>query len=137
MENQGLQTVLTSVNDAYLPMIEHQLEARSIDFTEYQRKCVMNAIGAINEILDSKGIQWNSPEIDKSNITQILLEVASLELNCVAQPRECYFTMSNVKKEVKLKDKDTGEIKTQTIWQKKLPREMSWDWERSCPMTRA
>lgn len=116
---EELQTILTNVNDTYLPVIERQLEERKIDFSEYQRKCVMNALGAINEILDTKSISWRDSQLDQSNITQMLLEVASLELNCVAIPRECFFTLRNAGKKVKVKG-DDGKEKEITIWKKKF-----------------
>lgn len=92
-----LKNTLTNVNDAFLPQIEQQLTGHNIAFTEYQRVCVLNALSAINTVLDSKGITWNDAQLDKTNVTQTLLRIAALKLNASAQPREVYFQIRNVK----------------------------------------
>lgn len=91
-------TYLANVNDAFMPLIERQMASNSIEFSEYSKKCVMNAIGAINQMLDANGLNFKSEGIDQSNITNILLDVAYLELNAISQPSECYFTIRNVKR---------------------------------------
>lgn len=101
---------IANVTGAYLPMIERQLENHSVKFTEYARKCVINAVSAINTVLDTAGIRFDDPQLDQSNITSILLNVASLELNPSANPSECYFQLRSVKKK----------INGQDVWQKKI-----------------
>ncbi|WP_036634643.1 hypothetical protein [Paenibacillus massiliensis] len=93
-------TTLTKVNDNYFPMIERQLVGNGIKMDEYAKSCVLNAISAINTALDAKGINWNDEQLDKSNITQILLQTASLKLNAAASPREVYFQVRNTKVKV-------------------------------------
>lgn len=90
-------TALTKVNDIFLPMIESQLTGNGINMDQYSKQCVMSAISSINTALDAKNIDWNDPQLDKSNVTQILLSVASLKLNAAASPREVYFQVRNVK----------------------------------------
>ena len=89
-------TVLSSVNESYFPMIQRQLEGNNIQFSEYAKNCVVNAISAINNVLDTNGVSWNDKQLDKSCVTQILLSVAALQLNATANPRECYFQIRNV-----------------------------------------
>ena len=89
-------TVLSSVNESYFPMIQRQLEGNNIQFSEYAKNCVVNAISAINNVLDTNGVSWNDKQLDKSCVTQILLSVAALQLNATANPRECYFQLRNV-----------------------------------------
>jgi len=89
-------TPLTKVNNTFFPMIENQLIGNGIDIDDYQKKCVLNAISSINNVLDTSGVNWNDPQLDKSNITQVLLTVASLKLNSSASPNEVYFTLRNV-----------------------------------------
>lgn len=96
-EEQKFSTYLAKVNNAYMPMIERQMEENSIVFSDYSKRCVMNAIGTINQVLDKSGINFSSPDLDQSNLTTILLNVAHLELNSIAQPSECYFQIRNVK----------------------------------------
>ena len=97
MEKKEFSTYLAKVNDAYLPMIERQMEDNQIVFSDYSKRCVMNALGTINQMLDKQGLNFNSPELDQSNLTTTLLNVAHLEVNSIAQPSECYFQIRNVK----------------------------------------
>ena len=90
------ETQLAKVNNLYLPMITSQLESNNITLSEYAKSCVVNAISAINGVLDANGISWNDKQLDNNGLTQILLGVAALQLNAAATPRECYFQIRNV-----------------------------------------
>ncbi|WP_051384736.1 hypothetical protein [Sporolactobacillus laevolacticus] len=89
-------TALTKVNDTFAPMIEDQLTNNGIKMDTYSKQCVLSAISAINNVLDGKLISWNDEQLDKSNITDTLLQVAALKLNAAASPREVYFQLRNV-----------------------------------------
>ena len=97
-QNKGTtyKTQLTKVNENYLPMITNQLENNNIKLSEYAKSCVVNAISAINNVLDTNGVTWGDSQLDTNCITQILLSVAALQLNAAANPRECYFQLRNV-----------------------------------------
>lgn len=84
---------LAKINDTYMPQIESQLRGNGINMTEYQRTVTINAISAINETLSKEGLTIS--EIDQSNITQTLMNVAALQLNAMATPREVYFITRN------------------------------------------
>lgn len=114
-EKKEFSTVLTKANDVYFPLIERQLEGHSIKFNEYAKKCVVNAISAINELFTTAGTSWNDEALDQSNIAQTLLTVASLELNPTADPAECYFQIRNVKQ--KKKDENGKVVE---VWKKKI-----------------
>lgn len=114
-EKKVAKTQLAKVNDTYLPMITDQLENNNITFSEYSKSCVVNAISAINTVLDTSGITWNDEQLDTNGITQILLNVAALQLNATANPRECYFQIRNVS----YKGVD-GSGKPTTTWKKKI-----------------
>jgi len=103
-------TGLVKITDTFAPMIERQLTANGVHMDQYAKQCVINAIGAINAVLDSKGIDWNDPQLDRNNITQILLNVAALKLNAAASPREVFFQLRNVKVVVAGKD----------VWKKQI-----------------
>lgn len=90
-------TALVKITETFAPMIERQLTANGVHMDQYAKQCVVNAIGAINAVLDGKGIDWNDPQLDRNNVTQILLNVAALKLNAAASPREVYFQLRNVK----------------------------------------
>lgn len=96
-EKRQFSTALAKINDAYFPLIERQLTGNGIKMDDYSKQCVLNAISSINNVLDQNGIDWNNPQLDQSNITQILLNVASLKLNSSANPNEVYFQVRNVK----------------------------------------
>jgi hypothetical protein len=78
-------------------MIERQLTSNGVNMDQYSKQCVINAISAINAVLDAKGIDWNDPQLDRNNVTQILMNVAALKLNAAASPREVFFQIRNVK----------------------------------------
>ncbi|WP_212758509.1 hypothetical protein [Paenibacillus sinopodophylli] len=106
MSNQVYSTQLTKVNDTFLPMIENQLIGNGLNMDQYSKQCVMNALSSINTALDAKGITFSDPQLDKSNVTTILLQIASLKLNAAASPREVYFTVRNVKTGKKENNRD-------------------------------
>ena len=107
-EKKEFSTYLANVNNAYMGLIERQMSDNRIEFGDYSKKCVMNAIGTINQMLDKEGVTFNSKELDQSNLTSILLNVAYLELNSIAQPSECYVQIRNVK--TKYKDENGKDI---------------------------
>ncbi|MDY0395388.1 hypothetical protein ACFSMW_13340 [Virgibacillus halophilus] len=98
VEKQEFSTALTKINNTYFPMIQRQLDGNGLKMDEYAKRCVMSAITSINETLDKQGVSWNNPQLDQSNVTQILLQVASLKLNSAASPNEVYFQVRNVKR---------------------------------------
>jgi len=108
-QNQ-FSTALAKVNDTYFPMIQRQLEGNNIEMDDYSKQCVINALSSINETLDKQGVNWNDPQLDQSNITHMLLNVASLKLNAAADPNEVYFQVRNVKTRVNGKD----------VWKKQI-----------------
>ena len=95
-EKKVFKTKLTKANDRYLPMIVEQLENNEIALSPYAKSCTLNAIAAINAVLDTNGVSWDDPQLDQSTVTQILLSVATLKLNPNASPREVYFQLRSV-----------------------------------------
>ena len=110
---QEFNTALTKVNNTFFPLIERQLSGNGVVMDGYSKQCVLNAISAMHTTLDSKDLTWSNPQLDNSNITQVLLSVASLKLNAAASPREVYFQIRNVK--TSLKDE-----KGKEIWKKQI-----------------
>lgn len=90
-------TGLVKVTELFAPMIERQLTGNGVQMDQYSKQCVVNAISAINTVLDSKGIDWNDQNLDRNNVTQILMNVAALKLNASASPREVFFQLRNIK----------------------------------------
>ncbi len=114
MSTKPFETGLAKITNTFAPMIESQLMSNGVNMDQYSKQCVINAISAINTVLDSKGIDWNNPDLDKNNVTQILLNVASLKLNASASPREVYFQLRNVS----IKKKENGS--DITVWKKQI-----------------
>jgi len=110
MAEKQFSTALAKVNNAFLPMIERQLSGNGIQMDNYAKQCVISALSSIHTVLDTKGVAWDDPQLDNSNITQTLLSIASLKLNASASPKEVYFQLRNTK--IKIDGKD--------VWKKKI-----------------
>ena len=80
-------TALTKVTDMFMPLIMGQMEKNNIAMTPYAKQCVMHSISAINAVLDKSGVSWNSPQLDKSTVSDILVKIACFQLNAAASPR--------------------------------------------------
>jgi hypothetical protein len=111
-QQQKFETVLSVVNKNYMSLIEEQMVAGGAEFDEYSAKCVMAAMSSINNMIHQKGITFN--DLNGSNMTEILLKVATLKLNANASPRECYFQLRNVN------IKDPKNPKSQGTWEKQI-----------------
>ena len=75
-----------------------------IDFDDYQKQCVFNALRTIDPMVRGQGLTINS--FDQNNVILALQQVAFLRLNPSANPRECYFIVR------KNKDKQGNEVPT-------------------------
>lgn len=89
---------LSKMTETYTNSIVSSFQDIHLNLDAYQKACLANAVAKINELLVSEGLQFNSPQIDQSNITTILSQVAMFKLNPAASPRECYFQLRNNKK---------------------------------------
>ena len=89
------KSYLVKSQDIYLGMVTTQMEEYKLELSNYQRNCVLSALGKINDVLSQKGLLFK--DVDQSNLGQILTTVATLKLNPSATPREVYFQLRNVK----------------------------------------
>lgn len=89
-----IATELSSYTNKYMSVIKNQMENGGADFDEYSGKCVIAAMGAINNMIHNQGLSFN--DLNTSNVNEILIKVATLQLNANAVPRECYFQVRNV-----------------------------------------
>lgn len=89
------QTGLTKINNVFMPMIQEQLTTKGIMMTEYQKKCVLNSLSLIDDVLNKNELTIHS--LNQSQVTQILLNVAMLELNASATPNEIYYIVRGKK----------------------------------------
>lgn len=88
------KTQLSIATENYMQMIQKQMIEGGADFDAYSGKCVMSAMGAINNMIHNQGLTFN--DLNGSNVYEILIKVATMKLNANAVPRECYFQVRNV-----------------------------------------
>lgn len=84
------RTIVQKAADVMIPMMVSHLGRNGIQPDSYQKQCMINAISVINDVAIANGIMIN--DIDRTTMSEILQQVATLRLNPYSQPRECYFT---------------------------------------------
>ena len=82
------KTALVKQTETYTRMLTESLGEMNIDFSNYQKICVINCIQKMKEMLTKEGLDFS--QIDQSNITSILTQVSMLQLNISASPRPKY-----------------------------------------------
>lgn len=87
------QTSLTKLTNTFMPQVEQQLVGNGIEMTDYQKMCVMGAVQAIDVAIGKSKKSWG--QTDMSNVSNVLLSVAALQLNASAVPNEVYFITRN------------------------------------------
>ena len=99
-ENQLVEfkTKIVKHQDLFMPMVSGALEGNGIEMDQYAKTCVLNAITAINTVLENNGMDFSSPNLDRNNLTDILFKTAALRLNPTATPREVYYSIRSVKR---------------------------------------
>lgn len=93
-QEQQFKTQLSVAMEQHMSVIKKQMLEGGAEFDEYSGKCVMNAMSAINNMIHTQGLAFK--DLNQSNITEILLKVATLKLNANAVPSECFFQIRNV-----------------------------------------
>lgn len=88
------KTQLSVATQNYMSVIQKQMMEGGAEFDEYSGKCVLAAMGAINNMIHNQGLTFN--DLNGSNMNEILIKVATMKLNANAVPRECYFQIRNV-----------------------------------------
>ena len=94
-QEKQFKTQLAIATENYMGMIQKQMMEGGAEFDEYSGKCVLAAMGAINNMIHAKNLTFN--DLNGSNLNEILIKIATLKLNANAVPRECYFQIRNVK----------------------------------------
>lgn len=108
VQKSRIETDLSATTNKYMQVIKHQMDEGGAEFDAYSGKCVIAAMGAINNMIHSQNITLN--DLNTSNVNEILIKVATLKLNANAVPRECYFQVRNQKIPAKNKnEKDKWE----------------------------
>lgn len=84
---------LMAQTETYVNALTTSLSDMAIDFTNYQKICVINVIQKMKEMLNKEGLDFKA--MNQDNISQILQMVSMLQLNIAATPRECYLQFRN------------------------------------------
>lgn len=96
-EKKEFTTALSRWSNEITGLIAKDYEACGVIFDEYSRKCAMEAVGSIYNLVKNDG-KANMNSLDTSNLRGIVENCAGLKLNPSAYPRECYFQLRNVKR---------------------------------------
>lgn len=91
---KSFQTALAKTQTAYLGMVEEACKPMNIALNDYQKLCVRNMITKMAVLAEKE--RKTITEFSQTNVTEILQQVAMLELNSSATPRECYVIVRNV-----------------------------------------
>ena len=108
-EKKEFTTSLSQWANEITGLIARDYEACGVQFNDYAKKCAMEAMTSIYNLVKSDP-KVNMNNLDTSNLRGIVEHCASLKLNASAYPRECYFQLRNTKVGVDENGKD--------IWQK-------------------
>lgn len=96
-EKKEFTTALSRWSNEITGLIAKDYKACGVIFDEYSRKCAMEAVGSIYNLVKNDG-KANMNSLDTSNLRGIVENCAGLKLNPSAYPRECYFQLRNVKR---------------------------------------
>lgn len=91
--------------------LENSMQVMDVQFTDYGKKCVVNAIGSLILHCQNNGLALE--QINPILLRQQLQNVGLTELNMAGLPSEAYFDLRKTKNTIKLKmvDKKTGVAK--------------------------
>ena len=95
-EKKEFTTALSRWSNEITGLIAKDYGACGVVFDEYSRKCAMEAVGSIYNLVKNGNAEMKS--LDTSNLRGIVENCAGLKLNPAAYPRECYFQLRNVKR---------------------------------------
>lgn len=118
MDDKKQLTPLTGglkLQDQLLGELEKSAKSMGQDFTEYGKKCVINAIAKL--VIDTKQQGYGLDSFDPTLVRLALQNIGYTELNIAAIPSECYFEIRNTKD-----GKKTLAIKPQGAGNEKLLR---------------
>ena len=98
------KTMLVKQNETYTNMLTNSLNSMDIEFSAYKKTCVMSCLSVMATMLRKDSMDFK--DIEPTNITSILQQVALLEINLATSPREGYLQF----RKSKVTDKDGKEF---------------------------
>lgn len=90
---QEMNTRLSFYTNQYTGLMERDFAEHGLQFDDYSKQCVMASMSAIYNLVTSNKAAMEN--LNGSNLRQVIGQVASLQLNANAVPRECYFQLRN------------------------------------------
>jgi hypothetical protein len=115
MDDKKQLTPLTGglkLQDQLLGELEKSAKSMGQDFTEYGKKCVINAIAKL--VIDTKQQGYGLDSFDPTLVRLALQNIGYTELNIAAIPSECYLDIRNTedgKKSLAIKPQGAGNEK--------------------------
>lgn len=95
VEKKEWTTALSEWSKTVTNLVSRDFESVGVQFDDYSKKCAMNAVSAIYQLVKNSGTEM--AKIDTSNLRDIVTRCASLKLNANSMPREVYFQLRNKK----------------------------------------
>lgn len=95
-EKEAFSTSLSKWSNEITGLITRDYQACGVEFDEYSKKCAMEAMTAIYNLVKTND-KVNMNNLDTSNLRGIVEKCASLKLNANAYPREVYFQIRKIK----------------------------------------
>lgn len=93
-DKNGSSTMLVN-STTYLDKIKNFSKTVGLDFSDYEKVIVNNALRTIDPMLKANGMTWNNLNVD--NVVGVCQQTAFLKLNPSATPRECYYIIRKQK----------------------------------------
>lgn len=88
------KSLLAKQTNIYTNMLVTTMDELNIEYTDYQKICVANAISKLSQVLRDKKLTIK--DINQDEITAYLMKVAMLQVNATAIPNEMYVAIRNV-----------------------------------------
>ena len=87
-----LNTNLSVWVNSYSELVKKDFDACGVSYDDYSKRCAMNAMTEVYNLVQNTD-KADMKSLDASNLREVIGNVASLKLNSMAVPRECYFQL--------------------------------------------
>lgn len=91
-QKQEFTTGLSQWTNTITGLVSRDFEQNGVKYDEYSKKCAMNAMGAIFQLVQNTD-KTDMSNLNTSNLREVVAQCASLKLNANAVPREVYFQL--------------------------------------------
>lgn len=91
-QKREFTTGLSQWTNTITGLVSRDFEQNGVKYDEYSKKCAMNAMGAIFQLVQNTD-KTDMSNLNTSNLREVVAQCASLKLNANAVPREVYFQL--------------------------------------------